>query len=85
VREWAIANGDRPDMRIALCGYKGEHEMPKTWSEQSWSAHPGLGAQAKIRSGNGKREMIWYSPACLPPYQETYLGPDDDDDDDDDE
>ena len=28
VREWAIANGDNTEMRIALCGYEGEHEMP---------------------------------------------------------
>ena len=28
VREWAIANGDNPLLRIALCGYEGEHEMP---------------------------------------------------------
>jgi DNA adenine methylase len=65
VREWAIENGKRKDMRIALCGYDGEHEMPSTWAVQEWSAGEGFGAQAEKRSGNGKRERIWYSPACL--------------------
>ena len=31
VREWAIANGRQPDLRIALCGYDGEHAMPDSW------------------------------------------------------
>jgi len=43
VREWALANGDNPLMRIALCGYNGEHEMPDAWAEFSWSAGDGFG------------------------------------------
>jgi len=65
VREWAIENGRRPDMRIALCGYEGEHEMPEDWAVQKWSAGAGFGGQAKEQSHNGERERIWYSPACL--------------------
>ncbi len=65
VREWAIENGKRPDMRIALCGYEGEHVMPDSWSVQSWSAGDGFGGQASERTKNGKRERIWYSPACM--------------------
>jgi hypothetical protein len=65
VREWAIENGNRPDMRIALCGYEGEHEMPKSWAVKPWSAGAGFGGQAEERTGNGRRERIWYSPACL--------------------
>ena len=65
VREWAIEMGKRPDMRIALCGYEGEHEMPADWAVHSWSAGEGFGAQAEERTGNGKRERIWFSPACL--------------------
>ena len=67
VRAWAIENGHRPDMRIALCGYEGEHEMPESWSVYAWSAGDGFGGQAKARTGNGKRERIWFSPACLSP------------------
>ena len=65
VREWAIENGSNPLLRIALCGYEGEHEMPSSWSVQSWSAGAGFGGQASERTDNGKRERIWYSPACL--------------------
>ena len=64
VRDWAVANGDNPLLRIALCGYEGEHEMPPSWSVHSWSAGEGSGAQADERSENGKRERIWFSPAC---------------------
>jgi hypothetical protein len=63
-REWAVANGDNPLLRIALCGYEGEHEMPPSWSVHSWSAGEGFGAQADERSENGKRERIWFSPSC---------------------
>ena len=65
VREWAIENGDNKLLRIALCGYEGEHEMPKTWSKLAWNAGEGFGGQADERSGNGKRERIWFSPSCL--------------------
>jgi DNA adenine methylase len=65
VREWAIENGKRKDMRIALCGYEGEHQMPPDWAVYSWNAGQGFGAQANDRTLNGNRERIWYSPACL--------------------
>jgi hypothetical protein len=65
VRAWAIANGERDDMRIALCGYDGEHEMPASWSVYEWNAGEGFGGQADERSGNGRRERIWFSPACV--------------------
>jgi hypothetical protein len=67
VREWAIEAGRHPDMRIALCGYEGEHEMPDDWSVVEWNAGPGYGSQAKERTENGRRERIWFSPACLVP------------------
>lgn len=65
VRTWAISNGQREDMRIALCGYEGEHDMPESWAVYEWSAGEGFGAQAEQRSGNGQRERIWFSPACV--------------------
>ena len=67
VRAWAIANGDNPLLRIALCGYDGEHEMPSDWTVYTWSAGDGFGGQAKERTGNHKRERIWFSPACVEP------------------
>jgi site-specific DNA-adenine methylase len=69
VREWAIEAGEHPLMRIALCGYDGEHEMPASWSTYEWNAGEGFGAQAEERSENGKKERVWFSPACLSPAQ----------------
>mgnify|MGYP001559612213 CR=1 FL=1 len=71
VREWAVANGMNPFLRIALCGYEGEHQMPETWDVFEWSAGTGYGGQAAEQSGNGKRERIWFSPACQAVAQPT--------------
>ena len=65
VREWAIANGDNPLLRIALFGYDGEHQMPDSWECLAWKARGGYGSQG-TGSGreNSARERIWFSPAC---------------------
>jgi len=67
VREWAITNGDNPKLRIALCGYEGEHDMPDSWECVPWKARGGYGSQSKDGRGrqNSARERIWFSPACL--------------------
>jgi hypothetical protein len=66
VREWAIANGDDPRFRIVLAGYEGEHAMPESWTVSAWNAGEGYGSQKQgERSGNGKRERLWFSPHCL--------------------
>ena len=64
VREWAIANGDRPELRIVLCGYEGEHAMPDTWRVVEWKACVGYGKTAAALA-NAHRERLWLSPACL--------------------
>ena len=68
VREWAIAHGDNPDLRIALCGYDTEHKMPASWDCVAWKAAGGYGSQGN-GSGreNSARERIWFSPYCLQP------------------
>ena len=70
VRRWAIANGDNPRYRIALCGYEGEHELPDDWNTVEWKA--GAAYQSSNGSnGNGKnaanrhRERLYFSPYCL--------------------
>ncbi len=65
VREWAIANGDNRDLRIALCGYDGEHQMPDSWECVAWKARGGYGSQNAVANENPARERIWFSPACL--------------------
>ena len=65
VRAWAIESGSRTDMRIALCGYEGEHEMPGDWQCVEWKAKGGYGSQRKDESNeNCARERIWFSPHC---------------------
>ena len=75
VREWAIARGDDPLMRIALCGYEGEHVMPESWSCLEWNAGEGYGGQSAAGNDNGLRERIWFSPSCLamPSYRQEGL------------
>jgi DNA adenine methylase len=65
VRAWAIENGNNPLLRIALCGYAGEHEMDG-WTEVPWKARGGYGSQSDGRGReNSARERIWFSPHCL--------------------
>jgi hypothetical protein len=67
VREWAIANGDNPLLRIALCGYDGEHTMPDGWTVHEWKTPGGFGSQGNgTGRANAARERIWFSPHCLP-------------------
>ena len=68
VRAWAIENGPNPDLRIALCGYEGEHRMPDDWTVYEWKAAGGYGSQGEGRGrDNAARERIWFSPHCLRP------------------
>ena len=72
VREWAIANGKNPELRIALCGYEGEHVMPHSWDCWEWKAQGGYAnTQASGDNGlaNRRRERIWFSPHCRPQAQ----------------
>lgn len=63
VREWALSKGDNPLYRIALCGYEGEHDMPRSWECVEWKANGGYAASAGNHD-NAKRERIWFSPHC---------------------
>ncbi len=65
VREWALEWGDDPLMRVALCGYEGEHDMPG-WECVPWNAAGGYGSQGNGQARkNSGRERIWLSPACI--------------------
>jgi site-specific DNA-adenine methylase len=67
VAEWCRKNQDNKLLRIALCGYEGEYELPG-WECFAWKAHGGyenLSTDEKGPSGNCKKERIWFSPNCL--------------------
>jgi site-specific DNA-adenine methylase len=56
VKRWAVARATtHPRLRITLCGWQGEHEMPPDWEALSW------------RTRKGASERIWFSPNCLKP------------------
>jgi site-specific DNA-adenine methylase len=63
VREWALAQGNDSRIRIALCGYEGEHDLPG-WDCFSWKASGGYGIHRRARE-NSAKERIWFSPHCL--------------------
>lgn len=74
VRKWCVENGDNPSLRIAMCGYSGEHDELEDlgWERFEWKAAGGYGNQAKPGSKakgkkNAGREVIWFSPHCLKP------------------
>lgn len=75
VGKWAAEHGDNPLLKIALCGYEGEHEMPENWVKVAWKANGGYGLQGKGNSRgkeNSGKERIWFSPACKVPRQQSF-------------
>lgn len=69
VLAYCIERGNDPLMRIALCGYDGEHNILSDkhgWDCVTWEAN---GGYANGGNGNGKankkRERIWFSPNCM--------------------
>ena len=75
VRRWAIAHGTEPDMRIAICGYDTEHDMPDDWECLQWKAKGGYGSQGEDSQGrkNSKRERVWFSPHCISPEKRGFF------------
>lgn len=67
VFQWCKENWDNPMLRIALCGYEGEHDIPEGWAEYRWETGGGYAQQRKKQTPNLNRfkERIWFSPACL--------------------
>jgi len=67
VRKWCLKHGQNHMMRIALCGYTGEHEALEAagWECVPWKTQGGYGNLKGQRNDNAKRERIWFSPHCL--------------------
>ena len=67
VRAWAVKAGERPDMRIALCGYDEHDELHAAgWTPHKWKARGGYGNQGgDDADDNRHREVVWFSPACI--------------------
>lgn len=69
VRQWALERGENPLMRIVLCGYETlAYTMPERWRKVAWKTNGGYGNQGNERGRtNRTREVLWFSPHCLPP------------------
>lgn len=66
VVKWAVENGDNSRMRIALCGYEGDHNISATWKVYAWKANGGFANLGNDRGkDNANKETIWFSPHCL--------------------
>jgi len=63
VGEWAREHGDDPRLRIALCGYEGNYDLPG-WTEYSWKPGGGYHKRGTKAFDNRQRERIWFSPHC---------------------
>ena len=69
VCDWAIeVSKSEPDLKIALCGYEGEHDRlvhNHGWDVYKWGTSGGYGVQGHGQGRiNANRERIWFSPAC---------------------
>jgi hypothetical protein len=68
VREWCLENGDNSQMRIALCGYEGEHgELESNgWTVLEWKRSEGYGGAGNGKAKeNSEKERVWFSPHCV--------------------
>lgn len=77
VLEWCKQNGDNKNVRIALCGYEGEHDDLGSlgWEVYSWQAQGGMSNLGKDGQGsiNRSKERIWFSSYCLKAKQMSLL------------
>jgi hypothetical protein len=57
---WAVANGEKSHLRIAVCGYftdEADAMFPQRWERYLWKQAGWLPQQ--------QRECIWFSPLCV--------------------
>lgn len=66
VYDWCIEHQDREDYRIILCGYEGEHDIPKRWKTVEWTANRAYGRRNSVTANceNRRKERVWISPQC---------------------
>lgn len=74
---WHGRRYEHPNLRIALCGYLGEHDalhLEHGWDMVAWKANGGYGNQRKDgKNDNAGLERIWFSPHCIKPIMDLPL------------
>jgi len=61
VRDWCIANGTNPLLRIILCGRSEEHDalLAHGWHRESWATRKGYS-----KKKDNDSERLWYNFNC---------------------
>lgn len=73
---WAVAHGGNPKLRIAVCAYDDGRALPDGWTRHAWRATGGYGSQGNGQGRtNASREVIYFSPHCLPIDKQLSLSP----------
>lgn len=73
VRAWCSANDERPNLRIVLAGFEGEHDAleQRGWRVVEWYRKGflsgGYGNVGGADNSQMHRDRLWLSPACLAP------------------
>ncbi len=72
-RNWCLENQNNKQLRIALCGYEGEHEelLENGWTVHCWSTDGGYSNRGD--NDNRHKERIFFSPHCLPERKQLEL------------
>lgn len=66
VRDWAIAHGDNPLLRIAYCGYEDGYTWPAGWTRLNWTPRGGFEGQRKTGVNTNRfKEVVYFSPHCI--------------------
>lgn len=65
IREWCIKHGEMKNVRIILCGYESEYEMPDNWKVVPWVAGRCYARSNPTKNKNNRfKERLWISPHC---------------------
>ena len=64
VAAWAIEAGRESWLRIALCSYRGDLDLPAGWRSVAWKAGGGY-------QNDSSRDVVYLSPACISTHQEV--------------
>lgn len=65
VQAWCLEYGGDLQMRIAVCGYDGEYDLPG-WDCVAWTARGGFSNQRRDGENvNRTWERVWFSPGCM--------------------
>ena len=70
VLNWCLENGGNRGLRIALCGYDGEYDLPGWTVTDGAATNGGYGNAAGNK--NKDRETIWFSPHCDTDHPELF-------------